>query len=176
MDGNGRWAEQRGLNRMAGHKAGARAVRRVVEHAARTGIDCLTLYAFSSDNWSRPREEVTHLMRLLKRYLLSEISRCIENGIRLNVIGRRDRLNPEIVSIIEQAESLTADGNRLLLRVAVDYSARDAMARAAHEPCRCAGEPSAQTGCTDRDCFGRRLAAAIHATAPAGDVDLLIRS
>jgi undecaprenyl diphosphate synthase len=126
MDGNGRWAEQRGLPRQAGHRAGAKAVRRVVETAAKSHIECLTLYAFSSDNWSRPRDEVSHLMLLFKRYLQSEITRCVENGIRLNVIGRRDRLNPEIVAIIERAEELTAQGDRMLLRLAVDYSARDA--------------------------------------------------
>jgi undecaprenyl diphosphate synthase len=169
MDGNGRWAEQRGLKRMAGHKAGARAVRRVVEGAARSTIDCLTLYAFSSDNWRRPRDEVMHLMRLFKRYLLSEISRCVDNGVRLNIIGRRDRLNPELVKIIDQAESLTAKGDQLLLRLAVDYSARDAVAASAHgHDCGCAGVAS-------RACFESRLAAVTHAL-PGGDVDLLIRS
>jgi undecaprenyl diphosphate synthase len=170
MDGNGRWAEQRGLKRIAGHKAGARAVRRVVEGAARSTIDCLTLYAFSSDNWRRPRDEVAHLMRLFRRYLLSEISRCVDNGVRLNIIGRRDRLNPELIAIIEQAESLTAKGDQLLLRLAVDYSARDAVAASAHgSDCDCGGSRSART------CFESRLAAATHAV-PAGDVDLLIRS
>jgi len=171
MDGNGRWAERRGLPRKAGHRAGARAVRRAVEAAARSSIDCLTLYAFSSDNWSRPRDEVTHLMRLFKWHLESEITRCVENGVRLNVIGRRDRLNPELVRVIERAESMTANGRRLLLRLAVDYSARDTVARSAHSAnCDCA------TSNDERACFEAGMAKAMHAVAPAGDVDLLIRS
>ena len=173
MDGNGRWAEQRGLPRRAGHRAGAKSARRIIEAAARSSVDSLTLYAFSSDNWSRPREEVSHLMHLFKRYLQSEISRCIENGIRLNIIGRRDRLNPELVKIIEQAETLTADGERMLLRVAVDYSARDAVAFSAHytDPnCTCL------SGGNERACFEAALARQMHASVPAGDVDLLIRS
>lgn len=173
MDGNGRWAQARGLPRQAGHRVGAKAVRRIVESAAKMSIDCLSLYAFSSDNWSRPREEVSHLMRLLKRYLQSEISRCAENGIRLNVIGRRDRLNPEIVRIIERAEELTASCNRMLLRIAVDYSSRDTVARSAHRAshdCGCTGNGN------ERECFERALATEMHATVPAGNVDLLIRS
>lgn len=173
MDGNGRWAQRRGLPRKAGHRAGARAVRRIVEAAAKSSIDCLTLYAFSSDNWSRPRDEVTHLMRLFKWHLQSEISRCIENGVRLNVIGRRDRLNAELVDIIEQAEAATAAGQRLLLRLAVDYSARDALARSAHRArphCTCM-----EAG-NERTCLETAMAAETHALVPAGDVDLLIRS
>jgi undecaprenyl diphosphate synthase len=173
MDGNGRWAERRGLPRKAGHRAGARAVRRVVEAAARSSITCLTLYAFSSDNWTRPRDEVMHLMRLFRGHLLSEVARCVENGVRINVIGRRDRLNPELVEIIEQAERLTAGGERLLLRLAVDYSARDSIARGAHRASR-------ECGCIhagkERACFEAAIAAETHAVAPAGDVDLLIRS
>ena len=112
-------------------------------------------------------------MQLFKRYLQSEISRCVENGIRLNIIGRRDRLNPELVAIIERAESLTATGERMLLRIAVDYSARDAVAQSAHST-------SADCGCrangSERACFEAALAAQMHAAVPAGDVDLLIRS
>ena len=103
MDGNGRWAERRGLARSAGHRAGARAVRKVVEAAARMSLKVLTLYAFSADNWSRPAHEVASLMRLLRRYLVSETARCLDNGVRLNVIGRRDRLSPELVRTIDRA-------------------------------------------------------------------------
>ena len=124
MDGNGRWAERRGLARSAGHRAGAKAVRRIVEAATRGPIDILTLYAFSSDNWSRPAAEVASLMRLLKRYLVSETARCLDNGVRLSVIGRRDRLSRDLVRTIENTERLTADGSKLHLRLAVDYSAR----------------------------------------------------
>src|SRR5512134_3655744 len=101
MEGNGRWAERRGLPRSAGHRAGAKAVRRVVEAATRSTVEILTLYAFSADNWSRPPVEVTSLMRLLKRYLVSETARCLENGVRLSVIGRRDRLDSDLVRTIE---------------------------------------------------------------------------
>ena len=173
MDGNGRWAEQRRLPRRAGHRAGVKAARRVIEAAARASVNCLTLYAFSSDNWSRPSDEVSHLMRLFQRYLQSEISRCVENGIRLNVIGRRDRLDPKLVTMIEHAEALTASGEQMLLRLAVDYSARDAVARSAHhasDGCGCCTKGS------ERACFEAALAAQTHAAAPAGDVDLLIRS
>jgi hypothetical protein len=131
MDGNGRWAERRGLPRTAGHRAGARAVRRIVEAAARTSLGVLTLYAFSADNWTRPAHEVASLMRLLKRYLVSETARCLENGVRLNVIGRRDRLSADLVRTIENTEQLTSGGNGLQLRLAIDYSARESITRAA---------------------------------------------
>jgi undecaprenyl diphosphate synthase len=155
-------------------------VRRVVEAAARSSIDCLTLYAFSSDNWSRPREEVSHLMRLFKWHLQSEISRCLENGVRLNVIGRRDRLNGELKEIIERAEALTADGKRMTLRLAVDYSARDALASCTRRLCSCTTDGAAAAGEQTPEKARAHLAAALgaemHALAPAGDVDLLIRS
>jgi undecaprenyl diphosphate synthase len=131
MDGNGRWAERRGLARPAGHRAGAKAVRRIVEAATRGPIDILTLYAFSSDNWTRPPPEVSALMRLLKRYLVSETARCLDNGVRLSVIGRRDRLSRDLVRTIENTERITASGTNLHLRLAVDYSARAAIAAAA---------------------------------------------
>jgi undecaprenyl diphosphate synthase len=131
MDGNGRWAVARGKSRTAGHLAGADAVRRTVEAAPDAGIDTLTLYAFSSDNWRRPPEEVGALMRLLRRYLMAETGRCIDNGVRLQVIGRRDRLAPSLVKVIENAERITAQGGRLHLRIAIDYSARDAILLAA---------------------------------------------
>jgi undecaprenyl diphosphate synthase len=132
MDGNGRWAVARGKSRPAGHLAGADAVRRTVEAAPAAGIDILTLYAFSSDNWRRPPEEVGALMRLLRRYLMAETGRCVENGVRVQVIGRRDRLASALVREIESAERATARGEKLRLRIAVDYSARDAILRAAH--------------------------------------------
>ena len=134
MDGNGRWATARGLPRTAGHRAGADSVRRVVESAPRLGVGTLTLFAFSSDNWKRPPREVTTLMRLFHRYLAAEAAALQENGVRLSVIGRRDRLAPPLVRQIEAAERLTADGVRLHLRIAVDYSARDAIARSASDP------------------------------------------
>ena len=134
MDGNGRWATARGLPRTAGHRAGADAVRRVVEAAPQLGVATLTLFAFSSDNWKRPTREVTTLMRLFHRYLASEAAALEENGVRLSVIGRRDRLGAPLVRQIAAAERLTANCRRLHLRLAVDYSAREAIRRAHRDP------------------------------------------
>ena len=134
MDGNGRWATSRGLPRTAGHRAGADAVRRVVESAPRLGVGTLTLFAFSSDNWKRPPREVATLMRLFHRYLAAEAAALEENGVRLSVIGRRDRLAAPLARQIMAAERLTAGGQRLHLRLAVDYSAREAITRSAHDP------------------------------------------
>jgi undecaprenyl diphosphate synthase len=127
MDGNGRWATRRGLPRGAGHRAGAEAVRRTVETAPDLGITALTMYAFSADNWKRPPGEVAILMRLFARYLHSEVAPLAKQGVRLAVIGRRDRLPAPLVSAIETAEEATAGGTRLDLRLAVDYSARAAI-------------------------------------------------
>jgi undecaprenyl diphosphate synthase len=129
MDGNGRWATARGLPRSAGHRPGARAVRRVVEAAPGLGIGMLTLYAFSSDNWRRPEAEVASLMRLFEAYLRGETDRCVAEGVRLRVIGRRDRLAPSLCAAIGAAEAATAAGTALELNIAVDYSSRDAIGR-----------------------------------------------
>jgi undecaprenyl diphosphate synthase len=129
MDGNGRWAEARGLPRIAGHRAGSEAVRRAVEAAPDFGIGTLTLFAFSSDNWKRSGEEVSALMQLFEEHLNRESARCASNGIRLEVIGRRDRLPASLLAAIAAAECLTASSGRLRLRIAVDYSARDAIRR-----------------------------------------------
>ena len=131
MDGNGRWAAQRGLSRLRGHEAGVEAIRRVVEAAPQHGIGTLTLYAFSSDNWRRPQREVTALMALLRAYLANEVASLARNGVRLTVIGRRDRLPNGIAEAIERAEAATASGLALHLRIAIDYSARDAILNAA---------------------------------------------
>jgi undecaprenyl diphosphate synthase len=131
MDGNGRWAEQRGLPRSAGHREGIEAVRRAVEAAPDAGIGTLTLFAFSSDNWKRPPLEVEVLMILLRKYLRRDVHRLVENGVRLRVIGRRDRLPSGLADEIASAEAATALGARLVLNVAIDYSARDAIANAA---------------------------------------------
>jgi undecaprenyl diphosphate synthase len=131
MDGNGRWAARRGLPRTAGHRAGADAVQRVVEAAPTLDITTLTLFAFSSDNWRRPRDEVAGLMSLLRRYLRAELARLIENGVRLTMIGRRDRLPLGLADEITEAERRSGSGTRLHLRIAIDYSARDAIINAA---------------------------------------------
>ena len=127
MDGNGRWANRRGLSRGAGHRVGAEAVRRAVEAAPELGIKALTLFAFSADNWKRPPGEVSTLMRLFARHLRTETPRCVEHGVALRVVGRRDRLPGPLVDTIERSEAATAHGSRLDLRLAVDYSARAAI-------------------------------------------------
>jgi len=131
MDGNGRWAIGRGLPREAGHRAGVETVTRIVEAAPDAGLGILTLFAFSSDNWRRPRHEVEALMSLMAIYLARESERCVRNGVRLEVIGRRDRLNSRLQRAIAAAEEATAGGQRLWLRIAFDYSGRDAILAAA---------------------------------------------
>lgn len=126
MDGNGRWALRRGLPRVAGHRAGVAAVRRVVECALNLGIVRLTLYAFSTDNWSRPGSEVQSIFWLLRAFLRLEAERLRRRGVRLHVIGRRDRLAKAVLREIDRAESMTAAGSCLHLCVAIDYSSRDA--------------------------------------------------
>lgn len=127
MDGNGRWASQRGRPRWMGHVRGAHTVREVVAHCARVGIEQLTLYAFSSDNWKRPREEVGFLFDLFASHLDRHLESLIKNGIRLSIIGRRDRLPAALVTAFEMAEQKTKAGRRMHLRVAIDYSSRAAM-------------------------------------------------
>lgn len=164
MDGNGRWATARGLLRTSGHRAGAEVVRRIVEAAAEAKVDVLTLYAFSSDNWQRPRTEVAAVMALLRRHLATELPNCLENDIRLNVIGRRSRLDRALVRAIEHAERTTAHCRGMLLRLAVDYSARHAIAEAA------------RAEFPDDVPFEQRLAAVTHSVICPADLDLLIRT
>jgi undecaprenyl diphosphate synthase len=131
MDGNGRWANRCGLPRFAGHQAGAEALRAVIEAAPSCGIAILTAYAFSSDNWKRPSEEVNSLMTLMAGYLEEETPRLLANGVRFSAIGRRDRLPSRLLTAVTDAEAATAGGTGLHLRLAIDYSARDAILRAA---------------------------------------------
>ncbi len=165
MDGNGRWATRRGLPRGAGHQVGAKAVRRVIEAAPDLGIGTLTLFAFSTDNWQRPAPEVEMLMALLRRHLRAEVPRLVEAGVRLKVIGRRDRLPAGLAGEIHAAEAASTGGRRLLLRLAIDYSSRRAMAEAAAQ---CVGVAN------DADAFERAIAD--HFAAEAPPVDLLIRT
>ena len=164
MDGNGRWATRRGLSRMRGHEAGVEAIRRIVEAAPKQGIGTLTLYAFSTDNWRRPTAEVAALMALLRFYLANEVQSLVRNGVRLSVIGRRDRLPDGIATAIARAEQATADGDVLHLRIAVDYSARDAILNAATKARQIEG--------LTREAFSDLV------TGEAGlrDVDLIIRT
>jgi undecaprenyl diphosphate synthase len=164
MDGNGRWATRRGLSRLRGHEAGVEAIRRVVEAAPEQGVGTLTLYAFSSDNWRRPKAEVSALMTLLRFYLANEIEALARNGVRLTVIGRRDRLPDGIANAITRAEAATADGDTLHLRIAVDYSARDAILNAALR--------AASVGGLTREKFSELITGEPNLR----DVDLIIRT
>ncbi len=164
MDGNGRWAEQRGLPRSAGHRAGIGALRRVLEHALDISIDQLTLYAFSSDNWRRPPAEVQSIFWLLRAFLRLETERMRQRGMRLQFVGRRDRLTPVVLKAMETAESVTAAGKRLLVCVAIDYSSRHAIAQAALD----ATVAFPRHGIPARDTVLSRL--------QTQDVDLLIRT
>src|SRR5216110_723303 len=130
-DGNGRWATSRGLPRSAGHRAGAESARHIIEAAPRLGIHTLTLFALSSANWKRPAAEVNAILRLLHEYLLTETAHCIEEGVRLSIIGRRDRVPATLLQAIADSEAATANGTRLHLRLAIDYSAREAIFPAA---------------------------------------------
>ncbi len=172
MDGNGRWATARGQLRTAGHIAGARTVRKIVEAAPDCGIGTLTLYAFSADNWKRPSREVALLMRLFRRYLVSEVARCVTNGVRMKIIGRRDRIPAELLRAINNAEDATREGRVLELRIAVDYSARDAILRAGR-----AMPASIPHDCdAEREEFARLLSKVEHGIGHSRDVDLLIRT
>jgi undecaprenyl diphosphate synthase len=164
MDGNGRWATRRQLTRLHGHRAGVEAIRRVVEAAPHQEVGTLTLYAFSSDNWRRPKAEVTGLMTLLRSYLADEVESLVRNGVRLTVIGRRDRLPFGLADAIADAEAATAAGDVLHLRVAIDYSARDAILNAA-----------AQAGAM-RNLTRADFAGLITGEPGLRDVDLVIRT
>lgn len=168
MDGNGRWANARGRPRTAGHIAGARVVRKIVEAAPDSGIGMLTLYAFSADNWARPSREVALLMRLFRRYLVAETDRCVTNDVRMRIIGRRDRIPAELLRAINAAEEATKHGKRLDLRIAVDYSARDAMVRAVD---LLSGEKN-----VTREDLSRAMSEVYHWDGECRDVDLLIRT
>jgi undecaprenyl diphosphate synthase len=164
MDGNGRWAARRNLPRVAGHRAGVAAVRRIVEHAPDVGIRCLTVYAFSSDNWRRPPAEVRSIFWLLRAFLRLERERLSQAGARLEVIGRRDRIPGLLLREIDQAISATASGRNLLLRVAIDYSSRDAIMRAAN------GHLYGHSAEQRQEMVNQEL------SGESGEVDLLIRT
>jgi len=170
MDGNGRWATSRGLPRLAGHRAGVAALKKVIERAPEVGISCLTVYAFSSDNWRRPTFEVQGIFWLLRAFLRLERERLRQRGARLQVIGRRDRLEKNVLQEIENAERATGSGQRLQLRVAIDYSSRDeisfAAAGATAELQNYLGMPHNLMGALLKQSF----------KALSRDVDLLIRT
>jgi undecaprenyl diphosphate synthase len=168
MDGNGRWAARRRLPRTAGHRAGPTAVNTVVAAAARRRVTTLTLYAFSAGNWQRPEVEVGALFGLFKRHLLTQTRRCLEQSIRINIIGRRDRLRTELRELIERSEEETAQCDGMRLRIAIDYSAQHSLI----ETCRRL-RPEDEV---DRSRFVEQLAEVDHTVLPAPEVDLLIRT
>src|SRR5213594_2615880 len=171
MDGNGRWAAARGLPRGEGHRRGVEALRRTVRAAGDLGIDILTIFSFSSENWSRPAAEIRDLMGLLRRFIRNDLVELHRNGVHVRVIGERDDLDPEIRRLLEEAEDLTRDNDKLMLVVAFNYGARQEIARAAQ---RVAVEIAA----------GRQQASALTAeaiaahldTADLPDPDLIIRT
>jgi undecaprenyl diphosphate synthase len=170
MDGNGRWAERRGLPRPVGHRAGVTVVRRIVETAPGLGVGTLSLYAFSSDNWRRPLPEVAALLQLFRRFLHDETAALVDAGVALTVIGRRDRLPKPLATAIDEAQRATASGDRLDLRIAIDYSGRDAIRRAA---LRFAAAPIAEP---NQEAFGALVSAVDGACRPAAPLDLLVRT
>jgi len=171
MDGNGRWAKARGLPRVAGHRRGAEAARRAVEAAVELGVSYLTLFGFSSENWKRPADEVGDLMMLLRHYLRGEVADLHRNNVRVRVIGDRDRLAPDIVTLIDNTEELTANNTRLQLSIALSYGGRAEITGAARriaEEVRAGRLDPAQI---DEDCVARHLL-----TAGVPDPDLVIRT
>ncbi|MHC5053242.1 MAG: polyprenyl diphosphate synthase [Planctomycetota bacterium] len=171
MDGNGRWARERGRTRLAGHRAGGDAAREVVEAAAELGIDVLTLYGFSSENWSRPNGEVTGLFRLLKRFLKKETPGLVRNDIRLRAIGRRDRMPAATLRELKKSEAATADGGRMTLCLAIDYGAQDEIVVAARTLAARAAEGALRPEAIDREALEGHLY-----TGEMPPVDLLIRT
>jgi len=171
MDGNGRWAKARGLPRAAGHRKGVEAVRRAIEAAKELGIGYLTLYSFSSENWSRPESEVLDLMQLLRFYLRSEIADLHKNGVRVRVIGDRVRLAPDIIKLIDNAEALTRDNRDLTLVVALSYGARQEIAAAARQLAELARQGRLVPADIDERLFADHLQ-----TSDIPDPDLVIRT
>ncbi|HMD67156.1 MAG TPA: isoprenyl transferase [Stellaceae bacterium] len=171
MDGNGRWAKAHGLPRIAGHRRGAEAARRTVIAAAELGVPYLTLFGFSSENWKRPFAEIQDLMRLLRHYLCGEIAELHRNNVRLKVIGQLTRLGPDIINLIEQAETLTRDNSRITLTIALSYGGRAEIVAAVRAIAAEAASGKLAAEEVDEDCLARHLF-----TADIPDPDLLIRT
>jgi len=171
MDGNGRWAEKSGKIRVKGHEAGTQTVDRIVSLCAEIGVEVLTLYAFSSENWQRPALEVAALMRLLRHYLKRETKRLIEQGIRLHAIGRLDRLEPKVRQELEEACQKTAAGEKMTLNLAISYGGRDEICDAVQTLCR-----KVQSGELECDAIDDELLTAHLDTATLPDPDIMIRT
>ena len=171
MDGNGRWAKARGLPRVAGHRAGVEALRKTVRAAADTGVAWLTVYAFSSENWSRPKSEVSDLMGLLKLFIRRDLAELHQSGVRVRIIGERDGLAPDIAGLLEEAETLTAENRALNLVIAFNYGGRDEIVRAT----RSIAEAAARGDLTS-DTITAEVFAGFLDTSGIPDPDLVIRT
>ena len=171
MDGNGRWAQARGMFRTAGHRSGMEAVRRTVEAARALGLPYLSIFGFSAENWGRPVEEVEELMLLLRLYLRSEIADLHKNGVRLRVIGERSRLAPDIINLIEHGESLTQENTTLNFTVALSYGGRQDVVQAARRLAAEAVAGKITPDSIDQDAISKHLW-----TADLPDPDLVIRT
>jgi undecaprenyl diphosphate synthase len=171
MDGNNRWARREGYLGVAGHRAGAEVVREIVSACEARGIRYLTLFAFSSENWGRPRAEVRALLALLSRYLRNEVAKLVSDGVRLRVIGRRDRFSPRLQRLIAKAEAATASGERATLTLALDYGGRWDVAEVTRSIARDVAAGRLNAEAIDEDVISARLA-----TADLPDPDLCIRT
>lgn len=171
MDGNGRWAQQRGLERVAGHRQGAESVRTIVRHCARLGVEVLTLYSFSSENWKRPQDEVDALMRLCALHLIGERDELRENGVRLRQIGRRDALPEDVRRELAVTEALTAKNERLTLCLALNYGSRAEIVDAARQLAQRVADGALRPDAIDEAALAGELY-----TAGLPDPDLLIRT
>ena len=171
MDGNGRWAKERGLPRSLGHRAGVAALRRTVEGAAELGIERLTVFGFSTENWRRPPREVSELMGLLKAYFKSDIDRLEREGVRVRIVGRRTGLDPDILDIVERAERRTAANHRFHLQVAFNYGGQADIVDAARAFALKVERGQAKAADLDEALFETHLS-----TAPAPAPDLIVRT
>jgi undecaprenyl diphosphate synthase len=171
MDGNGRWAERRGLPRVAGHRAGAEAVRKAMQGATDLGVEVLTLYAFSSENWRRSDDEISDLTGLMRFYLEREFNRLMEEGVRLKLIGDYRAFGPDLIEKLERAVERTRENRRLTLVVALNYGSRSEMAAAARRLAQSAVAGEIDPASIDEEAIGKQLQ-----TADLPELDLLIRT
>jgi undecaprenyl diphosphate synthase len=171
MDGNGRWAKQRGLPRALGHRAGVAALRRTVEGAEALNVERLTVFGFSTENWSRPESEVSEILGLMKAYFASDLGRLERNGVKVRIVGRRTGLSPDILAIVEEAEARTARNERFHLQVAFNYGGRADITDAARRFAEQVARGEACPADLDEQLFERQLS-----TSPAAAPDLVIRT
>ncbi|MES2033021.1 MAG: polyprenyl diphosphate synthase [Pseudomonadota bacterium] len=171
MDGNGRWAKQRGLPRTFGHREGVKALRRVVEGAPDLGVETLTVFGFSTENWRRPVAEVSELMNLLRTYVESDLEKLTREGVRVKILGRREGLKPDVLEIVERAERRTAHNSRFLLQVAFNYGGRADIADAARRFAEEVEQGRARAADLDETVFAARLAG-----AGTPDPDIIVRT